>query len=323
MGTDLFGGNPIERAPKRVNLSAHAAYQPKKTDSKSRICTPKPYIKEVSIMFNKAFSIHLVLFGLLFSQMTSACFADAAAQDEQAPELQVIPRKHEEAGKYKKEVRNIYNKPATQPPSASSQSGRVWIHAPKMHIKPLVRFQKDVATPAVSERFIADAPRRGGKLIPPSDIARRRYKVTNKQNNAKNLYRRIMQQDPDGSQTDWVHVSLSKKNVENFINSPNDIAVRTAIEELSADFSNRRRSPKLLYRIARIYEKSERYEQAKSIYQQIVQQYPDSFQASEAQSRISLINALSLNESGKKNAPRCGTNSKQIKSEDNYRKKRK
>jgi TolA-binding protein len=57
---------------------------------------------------------------------------------------------------------------------------------------------------------------------------------------------------------------------------------QTAIEKLVADFNNNSALPEALYGIARRFDDSRKYEQAAGVYQQIIQQYPNSSYADKA-----------------------------------------
>jgi len=78
-----------------------------------------------------------------------------------------------------------------------------------------------------------------------------------------------------------------------------DPNTQAAVEKLIADFNDHPTLPAALCNIARRYKWSGKHEQAKGVYQQIIQRYPDSPQAERALSDILGINILGFIRSGR------------------------
>jgi len=75
--------------------------------------------------------------------------------------------------------------------------------------------------------------------------------------------------------------------------------VQAELDSLIADFNDYPGLPAALCEIARRYESSGKHEEAKGVYQQIIQRYPDSPQADRAQLDVSRVNILGFIRSGR------------------------
>ena len=126
----------------------------------------------------------------------------------------------------------------------------------------------------------------------------RRYRWSEKYEEAESVYQQIAQQYSDSSQAKKAQLNVLRTKALFLIESGNDSEAKTVIDKLVADFFSHRALPEALHDIARVYKKSRKYEEAKNIYQQIIQQYPDSPYAGKARLDVPKINVLSLIESG-------------------------
>lgn len=106
----------------------------------------------------------------------------------------------------------------------------------------------------------------------------RGYKKAGKDDKAENIYQQLVKRYPG---TIWV-LRVQKERARVHLKSGNEEAVRTIVNELLADFSEHPGLAEVLCKIARECEKAKRYDTAKGIYQQVIQRFPDSFQAGKA-----------------------------------------
>ncbi len=113
------------------------------------------------------------------------------------------------------------------------------------------------------------------------DIAKR-YDGQKKHEEAEALCELILQQYPDGPDADDAQLYLSKRNILSLIDSKDYTEAQAVLDNLVADFGDRPDMPEALHTIAGRYELPGKYEEAKSLYEQIVELYPDSPYAAKA-----------------------------------------
>jgi len=115
---------------------------------------------------------------------------------------------------------------------------------------------------------------------------------------AKNLYQQVIQQWPESSAVRKAQLGISRMDIVLLIKAGDYTAAETQIAQILEDFSDIPSMPGALYHIARRYQWSRKYERSKSIYQQIIQQYPDSSQAGPARLDVARIDILALIKTG-------------------------
>ena len=113
-------------------------------------------------------------------------------------------------------------------------------------------------------------------------------------NCAETIYTDIVQNYPGSNEA----LAAQRELTGLYIDMGNDAKAREALEKLIADFSEHPGLPGALSYIATRYRWSSKYEEAASIYQQIIQQYPDSSYAEMAQFEFPKMDVLSLVEWG-------------------------
>lgn len=113
------------------------------------------------------------------------------------------------------------------------------------------------------------------------DVAKR-YDDQKKHEEAQGLCELILQQYPDSPEAGDAQVYLSKRNILSLIDSKNYTEAQQVLDALVADFGDRPDMPEALHTIAGRYELPGKYEQAKALYEQIVELYPDSPYATKA-----------------------------------------
>jgi len=98
---------------------------------------------------------------------------------------------------------------------------------------------------------------------------------------------------PEADYAVWCQMEVAWVN----IHQGNELAVQTAIDKLSADYASDADLPWTLYILAEKYRWQKSYEQAKALYQEIIDEYPQSEWANKASVGISRAEILELLES--------------------------
>lgn len=96
-----------------------------------------------------------------------------------------------------------------------------------------------------------------------------------KDNEAKSIYQRILQQYPNNPIAAGARLHNSRYNVLSLIESGNDTAIQLEIDKIKTDLPNHPELPWFFRCIVNKYEDSKKYQAAKNIYLQILQQFPD------------------------------------------------
>ena len=152
---------------------------------------------------------------------------------------------------------------------------------------------QDAAAQAALDRFIANFSKH--PYLPEAlySIAER-YQNARKNEQAEALYQKIATNYPD---TDYAFKSLKKLTIL-YVDAEKGAEVRQACDKLTQNFSRRPELADALYEVAERYEWSKgRYKEAQTIYQQIIQQFPDSSYA-KLPLALARTNVISLIEQG-------------------------
>ena len=238
-------------------------------------------------MVKKILFAALVLFGLGFAGMTGDCFADTA-------ELYAAAKKYEKSMQYE-QARNLYQKVIADEPNSERA-----LKAQK-HLAYILIEQDAEAQPEIDkliENFAGHPglPKALWNIAQRYEYSRRYYQQ------ARDVYNLVIEIAPDSSYTDKAKLDVAKVDILALIDTDREAEAEAAIEKLTADFSGHSYLPAALHGIARRYEELSRYEKARSIYQQIIQGYPDSSYASKAQMDVPKVNVLLFVESGQTEA---------------------
>lgn len=110
----------------------------------------------------------------------------------------------------------------------------------------------------------------------------------------KAIYQQIVEKYPDSPFAGKAQLGFSRAAVQAAIMSQDYDGAKKAFEKLTADFSGHKDLHDTLYWIAERYAWSGRFEEAKRIHQQIIQNYPDSSLLDKARLGLSRANVLSL-----------------------------
>lgn len=111
---------------------------------------------------------------------------------------------------------------------------------------------------------------------------------------ARIFYQQIIQSYPDSAYADKAALGISRGKVLSLIISQDFDAAGKALNEMITDFASHPNLPDELYGIAKGYGYWERHEEEKSIYQQIIQNYPNSKYADRARLGFARANVQSL-----------------------------
>ncbi len=121
-----------------------------------------------------------------------------------------------------------------------------------------------------------------------------RYKWSGRHERAKSIHQQVIQNHPDSSWAGKAKLGISMTDVLSLIESGKYSQSEEALDKLVADFSGHPDLPEVLYRIADGYKWSGGYQQAKDVFQQVIQNYPDSSRVGDAKLGISMTDVLSL-----------------------------
>ena len=110
---------------------------------------------------------------------------------------------------------------------------------------------------------------------------------------SEDIYRRIIQRFPDSVHAGKARLDASKLDILSLIKLEDSSSAQAALDSLITDYPGHVHLPEVLYPIARSYEDRGEYERAGHIYEQIVQQFPDSSHATKAQLDVQKSQILS------------------------------
>jgi TolA-binding protein len=120
-----------------------------------------------------------------------------------------------------------------------------------------------------------------------------------KREEAKAAYQQIIEQYPNSPVAKDAGLRLSRCNALEFLAAGNDAAAQLEIANAEKNFANHPDLPWFLCRIASEYETLRKHDQARSLYEQVFRQYPDSPAAKNARLELVRYEVLSLAVAGK------------------------
>jgi TolA-binding protein len=121
-----------------------------------------------------------------------------------------------------------------------------------------------------------------------------RFERQNKFEEAKSNYQKIAQSYPDSPYAGWARLGVSRANVMSLIVSGHYDEAKEALDKMSADFIGNPWLPETLYWITEKYEWADKLDEAKGVYQQIIQNHPDSPFASKAKLGVRRVDVMAL-----------------------------
>ncbi|MCK4256880.1 tetratricopeptide repeat protein, partial [candidate division WOR-3 bacterium] len=113
-----------------------------------------------------------------------------------------------------------------------------------------------------------------------------RYEGVGKYEEAEKVYQRVIQGYPDSKFATDARLRIQKKRVISCIDSGDEAGAKAALNKLTVDLSQHPGLPWALYEIGYTYGRVRKYEDAKRIYQEIIEKYPDNDYAIKAQLEI-------------------------------------
>lgn len=222
----------------------------------------------------------LILFGL-----ADACFADAAAQLQQAEQ-------YKDARDYE-QAETAYRQIVADSPG----SGDVLTAQSRLAALYIV-WGKQPKADTTSQRLRADFSEHPGLPKALYAIAKA-YEQREKFERAAGLYQQVVQQSSDGELAGKAQLHAAKVNVLSLIASGQDSEVQAAISKLITDFNDgnvgdAEEFPETLYDVAKECQRAEDYNEAQHLYQHILQQYSQSRYASRAQFDVEAVDIFAL-----------------------------
>jgi len=234
---------------------------------------------------SKTFSLTsvLLLVFLLFATQ-GRCFADAAELFEQAGIFT--------DNGYRQQAEELYKRIVTDYPGTNyalkAQGELIGLSMPT---KEGAQIQADIDGLIANYSGYADLP------AVLCDIAAS-YGWSVEFERANGLYQQVIQQYPGSSAARKAELGISRINAVSLIGAGDYTAAAVKVNKMLTDFSGHPYLPAALYHIAKKYEWSRKYAEARSTYQQIIQQYSDSAQAKAANLDVAKIDILLLLKAG-------------------------
>jgi len=124
------------------------------------------------------------------------------------------------------------------------------------------------------------------------------YEWPRKFEKAESLYQRAARLDPNDPYVVEAQFNAPKLHIFSLIKSENYTDANVAIDKFTGDFNDHLALPGVLYWFGKEFEAAKTYDKAKSMYQQVVWQYPDSSHADSALLNVPKMDVLSLIQSG-------------------------
>lgn len=104
----------------------------------------------------------------------------------------------------------------------------------------------------------------------------RGYQWSNNYREASSIYQWILQNDPNSSIYDNAKLGYATTKIQSLIVSQKSDEAQKSTDQLIADFNSNSQLPKALYEIAQRHGYSGNFEQEQNLYQQIIEDYPQS-----------------------------------------------
>lgn len=244
----------------------------------------------------------LDIFALIEAGKTTAAaaaielIADFSGHPDFPRALFKIALKYQAEYRYE-EAKSLYQRIAQQYPD-NPNAAMASVNVPRLDIYSLIWSGQEAAATAMIDKLIIDFA--GRQYLPEvlHNIARRaenggRYEL------AKNVYQKVIQHGLGGFYADMAALDVAHMDVAILIESgAEDSTIQAAVDNLAVNFAGHFKLPRVLYKIARKYEDNDRYQQAKNMYQQIIQRLPGNIYASDSVLDMARIDILSLTASG-------------------------
>jgi TolA-binding protein len=240
--------------------------------------------------------IPLTVLCLLFL-LSILCFSNAMVQAEpnQAESLYTTANQCEEARQFDKAA-SLYGQVLAQFPE-DAYGSRARLDIAKTAIISLIESGNFSQAQTELDKFTAEFKTHW--YFPPAfyRIAER-YEDARQLDKAKTIYQQIQQQYPKDQYGGRSQIDVPKTAIVALIESGNDTQAQISLDKFSSDFSGNAYLPTALYRIAERYEEARQLDKAKTIYQQIQQQYPKDQYGGRSQIDVLKTAIIAIIESG-------------------------
>lgn len=121
-----------------------------------------------------------------------------------------------------------------------------------------------------------------------------RYKAQNRTAEAVRLNQIIVQKYPASPWAGKGNLNLTREKIISLIASQNYELSKAALDKFMTDFAGNPQLPEAIFWIAERYQRFDRFDDAKQIFQQIIDKFPNSPWADKSKTWLSRINVLSL-----------------------------
>ncbi len=248
-------------------------------------------------MFIKRISIASAVFGLLLIQLCQSGFADTKEQFKQADSY-IKSWNYQKAETIYKDIIKQY--PGTNDDlKARSLLAGVYVlynsHGRVMDINTVIT--------DMTNNF-----RNNTKLPEALSVVARKYASVKKYKEAKELYRQITGYDPNSNSAITATMNIIKDDIFSYIDSNSYTEAQSSLDRLNSTYAERNNMPLILYSVGRRFEHvgMEKCSTTKGIYQQIIQQYPNSTYTGKARVDAAKTDILILINSGKYDEAQAG-----------------
>jgi tetratricopeptide (TPR) repeat protein len=155
-------------------------------------------------------------------------------------------------------------------------------------VKSHIRDANDIAADEAFGELLAEF---SGQPTLPKEIYQivDEYVMAGSYDKADQVYQQVLDNWPDAREAGLEHIGVAEINVLSLIESGNDTAAREALDILIADFNEHPDLAWTLDGIAGRYEKVQKYDEARSIYQKIVTDYNETDYAFTAQKKLAIL----------------------------------
>jgi len=213
--------------------------------------------------------------------------ADFAGRDEIADAVDDVADEYLEVKKYEKAL-ELYKYVVDSWPESEQALG-----SQGCIVRINIELGDDPNWDAAVDKLIADFAGRDETADAVHDAANG-YRDVKKYEKALELYKYVVDSWPERKQTIWSQAAIAKLYIE-LGDDPN---AKVAVDKLIADFSANSDLPAALNLVGEIYEKAGKFEEAKSVYQQVLQQNPDRRLAQKVERAILKVDVLPVMRSG-------------------------
>jgi len=225
-----------------------------------------------------------VLCAIVFCGTTERCFADAAAQLQQA-------QNYQDDG-YTGQAEQLYRSIAESNPGTDSG-----FKAYKGLISLYIRAEQTSAAAQIISQLTGNYSAHPDLPKALRDFARHSAR-RRAYEQAKNIYEQLRQQFAGSMYADGAALGIAKVDIMFQIESSRYAQAEAAVGALITDFAGNSALPEALFDIAGRYGTKRKYKEANNIYQLIVQQYPSSDFADKSPLEIARTEIMSLIRAG-------------------------